>query len=1002
MGRRAQHRVSYLAIEMSEAALNNSSSASAAPAPRGAPPTSTGTCEKSSKAVHARPHRSPRRSASTLARTRLVEEPLTRPAGGHTSRKGKEREHSPHDDTSVSSEARGPARAPQPGQDWSTFEGRANGAAASETSPTAVPANPTASSENIETHNSLSSLLERLEDLPGQPSRQNFLDLRADAKALGALDDPTFVVRFALKANRSGCEDVGARLLRQSIGLLARQQDLSRADVGNLVEPVLADLVARKRWMAALQVSNALVTYGVVTPRLLVLRMRALSGRGRYADAVTTFENVGAAEDPSPEAFDLAINAHLCQANLAAAQALLAEKAQQGLATTADTYLLLLDGMDIFGGNHIMEEKMLAEGTEEQMRAGTAARQDVRILNRLMSLRAARGALREALSVLDLFAFDAYPPELLDAYRSLAIPALQPAASPTFPFPRPRPDPATVVVLTSIALRQQRPDLAEAALASGARAGVAMNDHLAAAAVRILLGRHDAAAAEAFVRNLPAGAAVLGGVPFPAMQPTSKILELLFSGMLRYRGVAGANTCFRQLLSAEGLAARATEGMTLALVEYLSATPVSGLGLSSKTLLQVQQLTQGGTRPDARHLDVLLKAAWQRDRLRRTAGAAEEPGSSEDAPSLADQPGPDGGEAPLSQPSVALPPTPAEAALVMKPPGGSSVASPVSRLRDSLADRDVRHSRETTRHIIRNDHLLRFIDAKWDYLQTQVIDLGIRPSYHHVTVLLRAYLRLGDTRGASNVLRYATRDLGLEPHVAYYSTLIAGLARLGKHAAVVRVYNEFRASGLEPDRNFFAALAMSHARRRDASAVERVLDEMRAFIRTRSPHPQLQAQSLKTAASASASIGFPPAILTPYDPLLDALFVTILYRAQVAVGRYSDAQELVARSLDRGMAPDPVLLKVLQRTRKWVRYKENQLEKSGRVAVRAGGTADIDLDRDGLEELKRANSFNIGRVRRMLRRMSPAIEKKEVQSLERYWQEVESGPDDDVEDLLSH
>ncbi|GAA5880931.1 hypothetical protein JCM3774_001780 [Rhodotorula dairenensis] len=944
------------------------------------PPTTLGTASSP-----------PHRSSSTVARVRPAPDSVARPAASSDT-KGKARAHRSDEEEAAQISwqlhTRQGTQRPDGTPDRTALPPHLDTAAsADDRSPNPsidglpAPSLPTTSTE----------LLQLFDVLPERPTRQDFLTLRNHAKRLDALADVDFFARFVLESNRAGYEDVGVRFFRQAVKLLVGQVPSPRLEP--VAELLLSDLISRKRWSAALEISNALLSQGVSNPTLHVLRMQTLCGRGRYADAVQAFEAYGKEKDPPPRAFDVAINAHLCQADLGAAQALLAEKAKRGMPTTVETYLLLLEGMDIFGGNRPMEDKMLAAGSEEQVLAGEAPHQDVRVLNRLMSLRAARGALREALAVLDWFDLGAYPRDLVDAYRSLAIPTLVGESAPDAVARRPRPDVATVVVLAGIALRQQQPELAERLVVNALGSGsIAFNDHLAAAVLRIHLARHDVSAAETVVVKLSTGSARFGNVELPRYDPSAKVFELLFAGMLRYRGLAGANACFVRLQELFETDVAVSEGMTLALVEHLSRGPISAVGLSSAMLMQVQELTQGKVRPQAKHLDVLLKAAWRRDRLQSRAlgssalslesefpvAAAEQPS----APSVVPGPRTD------SEPSY----TPPEVGLLVKSGDNSGDTSPVSRMRESLSDRDVRHTRETTRHVIRNDHLLRFIDAKWDYLQTQVIDLGIRPSYHHVTVLMRAYLRLGDARGADNVLRYATEELGLEAHVAYYSTLISGLARLGKYDAIARVYSDFVASGLEPDRNLFAALAMSYARRRDVAAVERVLNDMRAFIRTHAPAPQIQAQALRTAASSNSTTGIPRAISMPYDPLLDAVFVNILYRAQTSAGQYLAAQDQVLHALERGMVPDLVLLKSLQRTRKWIRHKENQLERSSHGSViHTGGPAQVDLRRDELVELKRRNAVNVSRIRKMLRRMSPPIEKKDLRDLERYWEQVENG-----------
>lgn len=946
---------------------------------------------------------SPRRLASTAARVRKVEEEdLQPPPAESADIEGRERLYRPHEgggqqtgSQAHSSREAASSRAARPPPRLHLDAGPLPRDEHQPDPPDALAPSsiPTTRDE----------LFQLFDTLPDRPSRQDFLTLRNHAKRLNALDDVAFLSRFVLGANRAGYEDVGVRFFRQALKLLvAAKSDSPAADLRRVAESVLADLIARKRWMAALQISNALLAQNVSTPTLRVQRMQILGGRGRYADAIREFESFLEEKDPPPpQAFDIAINAHLFRADLGAAQTLLAEKAKLGMPPTVETYLFLLEGMDVFGGNRPMEDKMLSAGTEEQVRAGETPRQDVRILNRLMSVRAARGALRDALALLDLFDLEGLPRDVVDAYRSLHLPPLLSPHATMDGIRRPRPDVATVVILVGIALRQQQPDLAERLVVSGLRTGgIAFNDYLAAAMMRIHLARHDVSAAETLAIKLSTGSARFGPVELPPHEPSSQVFELLFAGLLHYRGLAGAHASFVRLREMFDTEVAVSEGMTLALVDYLSRGPISAAGLSSAVLLQIQELTQGKVRPEAKHLDVLLRAAWRRDRLHPRAldsaaqriedefpVTAEEPENNTEAP-------PSGSASAIRRPPPTPRPayTPPEAELLVRPGSNSSVASSASRLRESLTDRDVRHTRDTTRHIIRNDHLLRFIDAKWDYLQTQVVDLGIRPSYHHVTVLMRAYLRLGDARGADNVLRYATEELGLEPHVAYFSTLISGLARLGKYTSAARVYADFRASGLEPDRNLFAALAMSYARRRDVAAVERVLSEMRTYIRTHAPPPQIQAQALRTAASSNSTTRIPPALSMPYDPLLDAVFVNILYRAQTSSGLYLAAQDQVMTSLKRGMVPDLILLKSVQRTRKWIRHKENQLERSGAPVIHTGGHhVEADLRRDELAELKKRNAAVVSRIRKMVQRMSPPVEKKELRDLETYWEQVEKG-----------
>ena len=88
-------------------------------------------------------------------------------------------------------------------------------------------------------------------------------------------------------------------------------------------------------------------------------------------------------------------------------------------------------------------------------------------------------------------------------------------------------------------------------------------------------------------------------------------------------------------------------------------------------------------------------------------------------------------------------------------------------------------------------------------------------------------------------------------------------------------------------------------------------------------------------------------------------------------------------SLKRGMVPDLILLKSVQRTRKWIRHKENQLERSGAPVIHTGG--------HHVAELKKRTAAVVSRIRKMVQRMSPPVEKKELRDLETYWEQVEKG-----------
>lgn len=841
-------------------------------------------------------------------------------------------------------------------------------------------------------------MLRRLHYLKRRIDFDEFKAIRAQIGRLGLLSDPEAVGRLVKRAVESGLDYEALHLANATAAEVlnrgGRPDDFDEA-FAPIYTRALKYLNQWRRWTPAAAFSDAATHFSLVTPELLALRITALYGRQRYVDVIETYRLHRERNfEPTGVIYDTVATAHLLNSELSQAQTLLGEKVARGLGTSCKTCLMLLEGMAHYGGNKIMEEKMLSEGGEDLLRQGRALRQDVRVLNRMFSVRASRGALRDALSLLDFYDFRGYAPELVRSIRAIAVPALHPPP-PSSAYFRPTPDSPTIVSLVGVLLRQQRADLAEWLIVNAEEQAIAFNDRVAAAILRIMLTNNDMAGAEQFVWGLPAGAATFGGVTFRALSPSAGVFEVLFQGSLTHYGIEGTIKLFRRFAKAYNSAPRVTEAMTLALTRYLTEEAKSPVDVPAEVLLKIKEITNGRTRPKMSHVTALLKAAWKRDRVAQAVSKpAKQPVERQFPLPDFDPPAPTT-EQPFPRPRPENPPprpkpayVPPEAGLLTKLPNDDP-NSPVSRLRRSLTKDHARLTREAAQHVMSNDYLLHYIDAKWEYLQTQILDLGIRPTYHHVAILMRAYFRVGDAAGASLAMRYAIDELDIEPHTAFYTVLINGLSRMNKYEEAAAAYAEFKERGLERDRNLFAALATSFALRRDVEGVERVFEEIRRHVRAKTPTSQLRSQSLRLTTSASLS-SFPAAILTPYDPLLDSVFVTILYRALAVNERYLAAQDLVRDSLDKGMVPDTVLSKVLERTRSWIRWKSNLSERLGLPGVQGGPKADRPkLTAYELDELKERNLENLRRVRNMLRKMVPDAPPRHLRALEAFWRKAE-------------
>ncbi|GAA6004827.1 hypothetical protein JCM11491_002247 [Sporobolomyces phaffii] len=830
-------------------------------------------------------------------------------------------------------------------------------------------------------------------DLRPDATRKQLLDARNRIKAHNRLDDARLVKRVVSVAIGQKCYDVALRLLNEAANLMLARRSEHRRGVAWMYVDAAQHLGRLRRWDFVVEVTNQALHKGLVTPLLLHSRMRGLNRRSRFVDTIATFdlyERHGF--PPDGPAFDEVIEAHLLNADLPTAQAALAEKGHRGFPTTAQTCLTLFDGMALYGGNKIMEEKVLRDEDEQDLADRTAVRQDVRVLNKIMSVRAGRDAARDALAILDYYDLEHYPAGLFDRFRQLALPSSDAVSPLVVEHWRPRPDRATIVTLIGIALRYRRPDLATDLLSSSVGRSFHLNDHLASSITRILITEGSISAAEEFVFALPAGRAQFRNFTYPRFVPGSFVYESLLTGILRFRGLAGVNECFRRMTEAKLPPLKVSEGLTRALVDYLALEKMQKLGVSADILLKVKEITQGRTKPTRENLNTLLKAAWMSERLSlhewtkmRKAIENEFPIPAADA----------GAKAPPRRP---LPPI---AKLLARTefdsPRSSRRMNALARIRDSLVDRGVRHSGETAVHVLRNDHLIRFISAKWDYLQAQVLDLGVRPTHDHFTVLIRAYLVLGDIQGAVLALRYALAEAKIDPHVALYSTMISGLSRLGRHDLALTMYEELRETpGVEPDRQLFAALAMSCSRLRDIAGLERILEEVATLVNHPIPgknvdpsfleQAQVQAQSRARLGRAHGDDGGARAAVS-YDPLLDPFFVTIYYRTLNVLGRHADAQAAMKGALDRGLVPDRIVWQVLDRTGAWMRWKDNRARRDGTTASSGGDRA----------EAKATWEDNFRRVRTMMRPARPAERDHELRAIEMYWEKAERSDVDDKE-----
>lgn len=792
-----------------------------------------------------------------------------------------------------------------------------------------------------------SELLRLLDRIPREGiTEAQFRVYRRLLFKMNRLDDSAPVRRLAGIALSCNLEGPGLRLLKESSRLMHRN-GRPRASIAWMLEEPIAKLERRKKWAWVVSYSNAAVLVDAVSETILRLRMRALYEAKRFPEIVETFELYERCGiEPDGTAYDELVAAYLLTSELGKAQEVLAEKAKRGFGTTVQTCLALLDGMWAYGGNRVMEDRVLEEEVSgKRLSTRKALRQDVRILNRIMSARAARGEVSDALEVLHEHFDLASLPDLLAIPHTLATtpsspppPSPPPTVSPPSPKPyywRPVPDIATFTILVGVSLRRGRIDSAFSLFIQSQKLDLGLDEHLVAALVRTLLAYGDVTVAEQVVFDLPRGLAKVPWAQFTCdkFEPTAMIYEILLGGVLRQKGLQGASELLNRMVKQQRVV-DVTEGMVAALVSSLTRERDDKLSTSVNFVVRIQALTNGQRKPTIRNLNAILELAWRRERFRGAWGSSRRFRNLGRSPKTLPTPVDD----PVSPPSPTPTPTPTSED-VDPPPPPPPIPTSMSRIRRSLDHRGMLHDRETLQQILRNDQAFDSINSMWDYLQTQLVERGMRPTYHHFTIIMRAYIKLGDVVGARNVIRRAG-EMGLEPHVALYSVLIGGAARLGKVEEARLAYRELREKGIKPDRQLYAALAMSCLRRRDLEGVESII--------------------------AEAGRRLDP----PLDPV-DPVFVAILYRALVTRARFFHAQVLIRKKFRAGLVPDAAIVRSLVRTRRWLRWKSKRWH----------GSDWTSLTTKAVRYLR----MNLARAKKLFNKANPRTGLKELTALEAVW-----------------
>ena len=712
----------------------------------------------------------------------------------------------------------------------------------------------------------------------------------------------------------------GLRFMKEAVRVIVKSSTESDPKLSLIFHAPVVALLRKEKFVWVTLFTNVAIVNGTLDTPLLGYRIRSLVQLKRYRDIPYTFDQFQLHRlIPTGNIYDDVVLSLLLNGDLSNAQKVLAEKSDRGFKTTVLTCLALLEGMRQFGGNKAMETKILSDramaiseveglSTPERIeQQRSQLKGNVVVLNRIMSIRVERGDLDGALKVLDYFNTQNLP---FDLALPLVIPPPRRLPSSDPPIIKPSLDLASFTILIGLSSKFRRLDCALDLFQQSQELRLGTNDYLLAAVIKSLVIAGEVELAKKFFLDLADGTARLPNRPLDKIKPfkpTNRLFEALWWGILRSEGLEGANLILSKFAYYDALPSTrlslfsnitVTDHLVSDLVQYLTkvrnrSSAASTTKMCAELIVRVSKFTKGDRKPSIGDLNALLDVAWQKERFRNSSNERYFARRMEKRPIVL----PSSTTAPASSLPLSADSPPPLA------PSPSPTPTAVFRIKASLDSRGVKGNIETTELVLRNDRAFQSIESRWEYLQREVIDRGMRPTHLHFAYIIRAYIELGDIFGAKEVLVRA-KEAGCDPHVSWYSILIGGCHRLGKPQLARETLDEMRYIGVRPDRLLYNTLALGFARRGNLDGVIAV---------------QRQAQQYLNDSPLSES--------TNLD--LDLVYITLRYRALVVASKLFQAQLYIKKVLSTGLVPDLALLKVLQTTGRYLRNKVNAASRRG-------------------------------------------------------------------------
>jgi pentatricopeptide repeat protein len=626
----------------------------------------------------------------------------------------------------------------------------------------------------------------------------------------------------------------------------------------NHYEGVAYHLAGRSHWaLIPLLVATAKHHCGRASVRLLNWNMRALVENKRYDQLDHAFEEFTNADlPPNRRTFHLLISGHVRNRNLKSAKQYLEKMAVAGFPVDPSTHAVIVAAYRSLGGDLKVQTRAFEGLRDLDGQLSTVVLNS--IVQQLLDSRDEKAATRFMLAF-DLPGGRGRDPTGSGNTTGLVgehTPDTMSTRNPIDP-PAVKPNAATFSILLRHMAREGKLSRMLKLLDHMKQAGIHPDPSILAALIRgylaagrsreaisivaVLLNARSAAVAEVFCSMMQVQPLITLPVDVQGVPLTAHIFNALMSGLLDVMGLKATRNILRTM-HAVGIS---PDNHTVEiLMSFLERTQ----GTGPRQLIRVLRSFSSPTlRPTIRHIHIILRSILRREKF-MTHGCGWNTTAAKYSKKRTFNPKyPEGrilGTTEHYHPTAGL-----------KLPRRLRLKSWFGPILQSVSQQAIQSDRVTIALRLKYEALARSDMGTSQTVFRNMLAQGLHPTIHHYSTLMDGYAKMGDIRGAKQVLQDAF-EAGFQPNAIMYTILVNGYGRRGKPEEAMRVFRAMIRAGIVPDVPSIDAVAHAYFAVGAYSVARRVLREMWAQVRPFPP--ELEHADLRTLAVTFRSYSLNP------------------------------------------------------------------------------------------------------------------------------------------------